>query len=207
MSRPKIKICGLTRQRDATACKELGIDFCGFIFHPDSPRNVKPETASVLDTGPLLRIGVFVNQSAEEVRHIMDFADLDMAQLAGGQDEEFCAEVGPARVIRVFWPERYSGAEDLSADLRRFAGYSAYYLLDAGKSGGGSGRSLDFSRLQELDPPKPWFLAGGLGPHNAADAVSVLSPFALDLNSGVEVEPGIKSRQKIEETLDIIKDY
>ena len=207
MSRPKIKICGLTRQRDATSCKELGIDFCGFIFHPDSPRNVKPETASILDTGSALRIGVFVNQSTEEVRHIMDFADLDMAQLAGDQDVQVCAEVGPARVIRVFWPERYSGADDIAADLKRFAGYTAYYLLDAGKSGGGSGRSLDFRRIQDLDPPKPWFLAGGLGPGNVSDALGVLSPFALDLNSGVEDEPGIKSRQKIEQALDIIKDY
>jgi phosphoribosylanthranilate isomerase len=194
MAEPKIKVCGLTRQRDALACKELGVDFCGFIFHPESPRNVAPETAVVLDAGAALRVGVFVNQSAEEVRHIMDFADLDMAQLAGDQDEEFCAEIGPARVIRVFWPERYGDGEELMEELKRFAGFTGYYLLDAGTSGGGSGRSLNFDKLRGIDPPKPWFLAGGLGPHNLAYALERLAPFAVDLNSGVEEEPGVKSR-------------
>lgn len=205
MVQPKVKICGLTRQSDAAACKELGIDFCGFIFHRPSPRNVAPETAVLLDVGSALRVGVFVDQSAQEIRHIMDFADLDMAQLAGDQDEEFCAEVGPARVIRVFWPERYKNAKDLEKDLDRFAGFTAYHLLDAGTSGGGSGRSLDFETIAGLNKPHPWFLAGGLGPHNLDQALERLSPFAVDLNSGVEPEPGIKSREKIEAALKLVK--
>lgn len=203
--RPKVKVCGLTRQRDAGACKELGVDFCGFIFHPPSPRNVSPETAAVLDAGTALRVGVFVNQDAGLIRNIMEFAKLDLAQLTGDQDEKFCAEVGPERVIRVFWPERYDDMEELNADLKRFAGFAAYYLLDAGTSGGGSGRSMDFDRLRAVVSPKPWLLAGGLGPHNLDLALARLSPFVVDLNSGVETEPGKKSRDLIEKALEIVE--
>lgn len=204
---PKVKICGITRQEDATACVELGIEFCGFIFHPPSPRNIAPEAAANITTDGILRVGVFVHQTAREVLRIMQTAHLDLAQLAGDQDEDFCEKVGAGRIIRVFWPQRYGHVDDLATEFSHFADHAAYFLLDSGIKGGGSGTCLDFGALQTIAPTRPWFLAGGLGPTTIPLALECLSPFAMDLNSGVESEPGVKSRAKIEECLSIIRNH
>jgi len=206
MTTPKVKICGITRQEDATACIQLGVDFCGFIFHPPSPRNIAPTDAARITTDGALRIGVFVHQTVREVQDIMQTARLDLAQLAGDQDEDFCDKLGAERIIRVFWPQRFDHVHDLELELEHFADHAAYILLDAGKFGGGSGTCLDFGFLQTVTPPKPWFLAGGLSPETLPKALECLSPFCLDLNSGVESAPGVKSRDKIEECLAIIRD-
>lgn len=192
-----VKVCGMTRQEDADACMELGADLLGFIFHAPSPRNVSPEQAAAIRTAGVLRVGVFVRQSADEVRAIMQAARLDLAQLAGNQDPEFCRAVGPERVVRVFFPERLGGIPELEAELAAFAGCMRYALLDAGASGGGHGRSLPFASLANIRTPCPWLLAGGLSAANLAEALSQCTPAGVDLNSGVESEPGKKDREKV----------
>ncbi len=200
-----IKVCGLTRQEDAKACMELGVDLTGFIFHPPSPRNVDPAHAAGIETGRAVRVGVFVRQDLEETASIMQKAGLDLAQLTGDQDPEFCKALGPERVMRVFWPERYPDRASLEKDLARFEGAARYVLLDAGTSGGGHGRSLNFSGLKGLNSPAPWFLAGGLGPDNLAKAMAGCNPNGVDLNSGVESAPGIKDAKKLAQAMDIIR--
>jgi len=200
-----IKVCGLTRQEDANACIKLGVDLTGFIFHLPSPRNVSPEHAAGIETGRAVRVGVFVRQDLKETASIMQKAGLGLAQLTGDQDPEFCKIIGPERVMRVFWPERYPDRLSLEKDLARFTGVSRYVLLDAGTSGGGHGRSLDFSGLKGLRCPAPWFLAGGLGPHNLAKAVAGCNPNGVDINSGVESAPGIKDAKKLAKALEIIR--
>ncbi|SDF68163.1 phosphoribosylanthranilate isomerase [Desulfovibrio legallii] len=192
-----VKFCGLTRQEDADQAVRLGARMGGFIFHPRSPRGVRPETAAALDTGPLLRVGVFVEQDAEEIRAIMAAARLDLAQLHGGQSVECAQAVGAERVIRVLWPERYSHRALLYTALRRHAEACAYYLLDAGVKGGGSGRRLEWPDLCCLRAPHPWLLAGGLGPGNVRAALSMCAPCGVDFNSGVEDAPGRKNADKM----------
>ena len=192
-----IKVCGLTRQEDADVCVRLKANLTGFIFHPASPRNITPEAAAAIDTGAAMRVGVFLDQSPSEIRAVMDKANLFLAQLHGGQDEEFCQEIGRRKVMKVFWPERYAGIRELEQDMERFAPFARFYLLDAGKSGGGHGKSLDFSFLGNLHSQKSWFLAGGLGPDNLPLALSQCSPCGVDLNSGVESAPGIKDPEKL----------
>lgn len=200
----KIKVCGIRRQADARVCSELGADFCGFIFHAKSPRKLTPEEAAELDTGEALRVGVFVEQDVDEVKEIMDKARLDLAQLHGGQDRAFCEAVGGKRVIRVFWPERYSHPEDMTHEMVRLAGRAAYFLLDAGQSGGGHGTPIDPAFLRDVHIHAPWFLAGGLGLDNLHGALK-LRPFAVDLNSGVESEPGVKDRALLERCFELIR--
>lgn len=202
-----VKVCGMTRQEDADACMDLGADLLGFIFHPPSPRNVTPEQARAITTAGVLRVGVFVRQGADEVRAIMETARLDLAQLAGNQDEAFCRAVGPERVIRVFWPERHASIPELEAELARFAGLMKYALLDAGTSGGGTGRSLPFASLAGIKTPCPWLLAGGLSAANLGEALSRCSPAGVDLNSGVENEPGKKDRGKVGEAFREVGEY
>ncbi|SDB14411.1 phosphoribosylanthranilate isomerase [Desulfonatronum thiosulfatophilum] len=196
--RPLIKVCGLLRSEDVLLCEELGVDWTGFIFHPASPRNADPKLVAALPRGKALRVGVFVDQSAEDVCRIMKEARLDLAQLHGRQDQQFCAALGRERVIRVFWPQRYAGRELLEQDLQAFASVCNWFLLDAGTSGGGHGASLNFRVLHGLNSPRPWLLAGGLGPENIRQALDRCLPDGLDLNSGVEDAPGKKSGPKLE---------
>ena len=194
----RIKVCGLTRQQDADAAARLGAAFCGFIFHAASPRSLTPQKAAAIGTAGMARVGVFVEQGAEEILAIMEEARLDYAQLHGAQlhgaQSRACAErIGASRVIRVLWPERYAGRQELEADMAAHAPACAWFLLEAGRGGGGSGRPQDWGRLAGLRSPRPWLLAGGLSPLNVASAVAACRPDGLDFNSGVEVAPGKKS--------------
>ncbi|MDR2075447.1 MAG: phosphoribosylanthranilate isomerase [Desulfovibrio sp.] len=198
-----LKVCGLTREEDVRLCLDLGARFTGFIFAPRSPRRILPGDAAAMPRGPAARVGVFAGQDAAEVIRTLKQARLDYAQLHGGEDEDFCRAVGPERIIKTIWPERLGrdGAlfrrEDLEAECARFAPVCAFFLLDAGLQGGGSGRPLAWGTLDGFAPPRPWILAGGLGPDNLAQALAACSPWAVDCNSGVEKAPGRKDAGKL----------
>lgn len=191
----RLKVCGITREEDAQRAAQLGYQYCGFIFHPDSPRHVTMEQAAAIDSGPLLRVGVFVQQGPVEIRAIMREARLHLAQLHGEQTAEEALAIGADQVIRVLWPERYATVEALEADASHQP--CAFFLLDGGEEGGGGGLPLTWERLRTLRLPKGFFLAGGLGPHNVAEALEHCSPAGMDLNSGVESAPGIKDHNKM----------
>ena len=200
-----VKVCGMTRPEDVTGCTEAGADLLGFIFAAKSPRRLTPGQAAALPRTTAKRVGVFVEHTLSEVLAIMDEAGLDLAQLHGGQDPDFCRAVGPDRVIRAFWPQKHPDLDSLAAAMAPFAGAVRFALLDAGTSGGGHGKSLDFATLAELSPPMPWLLAGGLGPDNVAEAVRIAKPHGVDLNSGVESSPGLKDLAKVRRSLWAVK--
>ena len=205
MSARLAKVCGMTRAADVTGCTEAGADLLGFIFAAKSPRRLTPEQAAALPRTTAKRVGVFVEQTLEDVLAIMEQVDLDLAQLHGGQNPDFCRAVGPHRVIRAFWPQKHPTLASLAAEMAAFDGAIRYALLDAGTSGGGHGTSLDFAALAELAPPMPWLLAGGLGPDNVAEALRIAKPHGVDLNSGVESSPGLKDLQKVRRSLWSVK--
>ena len=193
-----VKICGLTRQADVDAALKLGANFLGFIFHDKSPRNITPEAAARLDTGPLVkRVGVFVRQDADEILDIMAKARLDVAQLHGEQSVESARRVGFYQVMRVLWPRRFATLDALAAEMDKHAEACCWYLLDAGSSGGGSGEHLDWAELARLQAPHPWLLAGGLGPDNLARALTLCRPDGVDINSGIEDAPGVKNADRM----------
>ena len=201
MSAHLVKVCGMTRAEDVLGCTEAGADLLGFIFAAKSPRCVTPAQAAALPRTTAKRVGVFVEQTLAEVLAIMAEADLDLAQLHGNQDADFCRAVGPDRVIRAFWPQKHPDLGSLAAEIAPFAGAVRFALLDAGTAGGGHGKSLDFATLAALSPPMPWLLAGGLGPDNLAEAVRLAAPHGVDLNSGVESSPGLKDLAKVRRSL------
>ncbi|MBU1003909.1 MAG: phosphoribosylanthranilate isomerase [Proteobacteria bacterium] len=203
--RQLIKICGITRQQDADVCLAAGVDMTGFIFHESSPRNIQPGAAAAIETGTALRVGVFVRQEQQQVLEIMRRAKLDLAQLCGDQDRAFCRAVGAARVIRVFWPERYKMRAALEDELSDYEQSMSYVLLDAGLSGGGHGRTQDFGLLTGLDSPVPWLLAGGLGVDNLARAMGQCTPSGFDLNSGLESAPGVKDAELVRRAVALIR--
>lgn len=194
----RIKFCGMRRQEDIETAAGLGTDMVGFVFHAASPRGCGPEQAVALSAPGLARVGVFVEQKEEEIARIMTAARLDVAQLHGRQDTAACARrLGAERLWRVIWPQRYTGRAALQAELEREAPYCSAFLVDAGKGGGGSGRVLNWRELERLRWPRPWWLAGGLGPDNVAVALRQCRPDGVDVNSGVEDAPGVKNREKM----------
>lgn len=205
------KICGLRREEDLRLCHELGVDFTGFIFARQSPRFVQPEAVAPLPVhypaapaGRPLRVGVFADQSLDEIRRVASMARLDLLQLHGGEEEDFCRALRPERVIKVLWPQRL-GRQGLEDEMRRFAPVCAWFLLDAGQSGGGSGGHLEWRDLADLRPPRPWLLAGGLGPDSLPEALAACSPDGVDLNSALESAPGEKDHTRMRAAVAIIK--
>jgi len=196
----KIKVCGLTSADDLGVCQEMGIDFTGFIFHPGSPRYVTPEKIGKWSKKNELRVGVFVNAAEKDVLETVDRAGLDMVQLHGGQNPDFCRGLGADMVIKTFWPELFQNSSEFQAELQRFKETCRYFLLDAGRSMGGHGRSIACDWLQDLKSPLPFFMAGGLGPDNL-DQVLRTQASGVDLNSGVEKGPGQKDHEKIKKAV------
>lgn len=185
------KVCGLTRPEDVALCHALGAECTGFIFAEKSPRRISPERAAAMPKGRSLRVGVFAGADRAFAREAARLAGLDLLQLHGGESPEFCRALGPERVIKTLWPEALS-PEDLNRELERFAPVCAYFLLDAGARGGGGGKPLDWTALARVSFPRPWLLAGGLGPETLPAALAACAPDGVDMNSALERAPGVK---------------
>ena len=190
---PKIKICGLTRPRDAQAAAELGADAVGLVFYAKSKRCVDAaQAAEIVATLPpeVAKVALFVNESAEQIRRILGAVPIDVLQFHGDEAPEFCRQFG-----KPYWKAvRVQSAQDIAEAAERYADAAAL-LLDAHIEGqyGGTGQVFDW-RLLPATMPLPWILSGGLNAENVADALRVTHAQAVDVSSGVEQAPGIKSR-------------
>lgn len=195
---PFIKVCGQTHPASVDCAVAYGARYVGFVFHAGSPRSVSPETVAAINTAHVGRVGVFVRQRADEILPIMRQARLDYAQLHGAQSTTDAKLIDPMRVIRVLWPEQAGSLQALQEQIDAWEPYCAAYLLDAGSMGqGGSGRRLALAELGALRLPHPWILAGGLSAENLRDTLAQCRPDGIDLNSGIEIAPGIKSADKM----------
>lgn len=196
MSRTRVKICGITRLEDAQAAISAGADALGFVFYAPSPRAVSiQQVQAMTSTLPpfVSKVGLFVNASADEVRHVIAATGLDCLQFHGDETADYCAQFNLPyyKAIRV-----KPGVNLIQCELD-FASAVAL-LLDtySEKAVGGTGEAFDWS-LIPAQMQKPLILAGGLNPENVAVAVRRVQPYALDVSGGVEAQKGIKSPQKI----------
>lgn len=187
-----LKFCGITRQEDLDAAASLKATHCGFIFHPSSPRFIAPGKAAKLNSHDLIRTGVFVNTDLSDMRRIAREARLDLLQLHGNQSVETAREFGADRIIKVLWPDALA-EEELLMELDKWANHCSLFLTDAGKNGGGSGSCLNWKKLDSLFNNRSWLLAGGLCADNLSRALAECAPTGIDVNSGVELGPGIKN--------------
>ncbi|WP_117237464.1 phosphoribosylanthranilate isomerase [Thermus sediminis] len=188
----RVKICGLTRLEDALLAESLGAWALGFVLAPGSRRRVSPEGAREIAEalGPfVVRVGVFRDQGPEEVLRLMERAHLQVAQLHGHEPPEWAERVGEFfPVIKAFSLEGPARPE--------WADYPASaLLLDSRNPGSGQGYPRDWARPL-LETGKRVILAGGIGPGNLEEVLA-LSPYGVDLASGVEEAPGIKSEAKL----------
>ena len=190
---PKIKICGLTRPQDAQAAAELGADAVGLVFYAKSKRCVDAaQAAEIVAALPpqVVKVALFVNESAEQIRRILGAVPIDIVQFHGDEAPEFCHQFG-----KPYWKAvRVRSAQDIAVAAGRYADAAAL-LLDAHIEGqyGGTGQVFDWRLLPET-MPLPWILSGGLNPGNVAAAVRQTGAAWVDVSSGVEQAPGIKSR-------------
>jgi phosphoribosylanthranilate isomerase len=198
MSRPKLKICGITSLVDARAAIDCGADFLGFNFFRPSPRFIEPTAARAILgqlPGGVETVGIFVNEARpEDVVGVMSASGVRFAQLHGEEDPAYCAAVGPERVIKAL-----RITDDF--DPRRVLRYpSTAILLDTydAKLYGGTGRTTNWDVARMAARMARVFLAGGLSAENVAAAIRAVEPFAIDLNSGVESAPGRKDPGKLE---------
>ncbi len=184
-----VKICGLTRAEDVRTAVDAGADALGFVFAA-SPRQVSAGQAAALCAkvpAGRTRIGLFMNQDADEVRAALKLTPLDMIQFHGGEDNAFCAAFGLPFLKAVSMFEEDPG--QAAAAFPDAAGI----LLDSHEPGGAGGTGRTFDWRQRVGSDKPLWLAGGLNPGNVAEAVRQFQPYAVDVSSGVESSPGIKS--------------
>jgi len=195
-----VKICGVTNWRDAKLAIEAGADFLGFNFYPRSPRYITPARArQIVRRLPrsVRAVGVFVNEDAATIRRISRAVGLQMAQLHGEESPQTVAEIARALpVIKAFRVRR--GFRP--ATLRRYRAARAF-LLDgySPRRRGGAGEQFDWRIVERARRFGKIFLAGGVRPENATDAVLRVRPYALDVCSGVESKPGKKDAARLRE--------
>ena len=190
---PKIKICGFTRPQDAQAAAELGADAVGLVFYAKSKRCVDAAQAAEITAAlppQVVKVALFVNESAEQIRRILGTVPIDIVQFHGDEAPEFCRQFGKPyrKAVRV------QSAQDIAEAAEHYADAAAL-LLDAHIEGqyGGTGQVFDWRLLPDT-MPLPWILSGGLNPDNVAAALRQTGAAWLVVSSGVEQAPGIKNR-------------
>ena len=191
----EIKVCGLTRPADADRCAELGVDVIGLNFWPGTPRCIDIDRArAILERWPKAAVAVFVDPAPERVAEVREATGIRWVQLHGEESPSFLASLQPHAYKAV-------GVADASdiARARRFGG--EHLLLDARVAGampGGTGQGFDWALAEAVARERRLTLAGGLNPENVGDAIVRVRPFRVDVASGVESAPGLKSAARLE---------
>lgn len=187
----KIKLCGLSRAEDIAAANRLMPDYIGFVFAKKSRRYVSPERAAELKAlldPRITAVGVFVNETPENIANLLESGVIDAAQLHGDEDEEYISSLRKLtdktliKAFKVNSVQDVIKAESSSADL---------VLLD---SGAGTGSVFDWELIRTVK--RRYFLAGGLDSRNVGEAIETLHPWAVDVSSGIETG-GIKDEKKM----------
>lgn len=199
----KVKICGITSREDALLAVELGADALGFIF-ASSPRRITPQRAKeIIQILPPFvdRVGVFVNEEIFRVKEIAKFCCLTTLQFQGDESPKYCTEFHQ-KIIKSF-----SVKDEVPREISDYRVDA--YLLDtfSEKKRGGTGKTFNWEIAREVKKLySPLILSGGLTPNNVKEAIRKVKPYAVDVAGGVEVSPGKKSREKLREFIQKVKE-
>lgn len=201
MARTRVKICGMTNREEALHAAAEGVDALGFIFATKSPRYISPSGARdiISDLPPFVdRVGVFLNETQKDVEDIASYCGLTTLQLHGSEPPEYCEKLS-YKIIKSF---QVKPDFDFSL-LKAYEDKVSAFLFDTyhKDKDGGTGEIFDWSLVAELDTALPVILAGGLGTENVARAIKEIRPFAVDVNSTLETDPGVKDLELISRLL------
>lgn len=199
MEPPRIKFCGIVGVDDAEHAAALDAWAVGMILWPGSPRYCPRAEAEAIGAALHRRTevaGVFVNAHLDEVAEAADAFGLTLLQLHGDEGPVYCAEAARRTGAKVIKAARVAGRSDIR-ELRAFQ--TDFHLLDAHVPGvqGGTGATFAWELTSEHPRDRPLILSGGLTPANVAEAVAAVRPFAVDVASGVEREPGVKDHAQM----------
>jgi phosphoribosylanthranilate isomerase len=197
----KVKICGITRLEDALHSAAAGADFLGYIFYAPSKRFIAPRSAleivqQVRQQFPQVKhVGVFVDEEPANMAWVRNLAGLDYVQLHGKEAPSVCDELSALgmEVIKALGID----AAGARADFRDYP--VSFYLCDTFDENlkGGTGRAFNLDLLPDDLPREKLFLAGGLNPENVGEYVAIARPYAVDVSTGVESSPGVKSHEQV----------
>lgn len=212
--RTRIKICGITRELDLLAAVNAGADAVGFVFHPTSKRFVSAERAGQLVSrlpAFVSSVALFVNPDLSFVRSVIDQMQPSLLQFHGDESPEFCAsfDMPYLKAFRVGAPG-IDQPEGLARFCQEFQGARGWLFDSYTPAYGGSGHGFDHQLLSEVLALNPQqrpsvILSGGLSAENLGSAVRQVRPWAVDVSSGVEDSPGIKSATKISMFISAVK--
>ena len=200
----RIKVCGITREEDAERAAELGVDALGFVFYAQSPRAVSPERArEIIRCLPpfVVAVGVFVDSPVSQVLSVVEICRLGAVQLHGSEDPDFCSRL-PVKVIKSF---RVRG-DTFPEEILRYNVDAI--LLDTFRPGlpGGTGSTFPWEIARRAKAYGRIIVAGGLNSGNVRQAIQEAAPYAVDVSSGVESEPGRKDPERMAEFVRKVKD-
>ncbi len=207
----KIKVCGNRQLDQLKELENIGIDYAGLIFYPQSPRYVlkKITGKEVRDLNlSIPKVGVFVNASEEEIILQVEDFGLDMVQLHGDETASFCSRISNRiKVIKAF---RILDVEaNIDWLVKEYEEVCDYYLFDKANAGlyGGTGEKFNWNLLENSMIGKPFFLSGGISSEDAEALKTFHHPFfyGVDVNSRFEIEPGIKDMTLIKEFVHQLK--
>jgi phosphoribosylanthranilate isomerase len=210
----RIKIDGIRTEEQALGAAEAGADFIGMVF-AESPRQITPSEAEKIvaalknKKSHVETVGVFVNSRSGTVNNIAEKCGLDYVQLSGDEPWEYCREITQPliqviRVSRNRKPEQV--CKDLSYGTKLLGEKKHIYLIDSSVPGlyGGTGRKFDWKLAVPIAREFPVIIAGGLTPENVSEAIKVISPWGVDVSSGVETK-GVKDLDKIKKFIEAVR--
>ena len=204
MKRTRIKICGLRDHAGVEACKNAGADAVGFVFFELSPRFVQPEQVAKLvnELGPWQTpVALFVNPEPAQVNQVVELIPNVLLQFHGDESVELCESFERPYLKAV----RMKRDTDLLAVSQRFASAAGLLADSWSKNYGGSGTTFDWGWLPDLSKlHQPLILSGGLDEQNVFQALQQISPYGVDVSSGVERQPGVKCGSKIHAFCDAV---
>ncbi len=210
--RTRGQMCGTTQLKDGLAAVLYGVDALGFILYPKSPRYVPPEEIAAIcgQLPPFVdRVGVVVNESIATAIRLVDIAGFSYLQLHGSESSHYCRELKNAlphlKLIKAF----RVGEQTSRDEFTPYEGLVDSFLLDTYVKGnrGGTGRAFDWSLVADLNLNSPIILAGGLTSENILSAISTVLPYGVDINSGVELQPGKKNHARLKEMMERIMSW
>ena len=200
-----LKICGMREQVNIEEIASIGPDYMGFIFYDKSPRFIAgPQDLRFPED--VKKVGVFVNAEIGEIKDKVASIGLDAVQLHGDESAEYVknlsVEIPRVEIIKAFGISESKDFEVCS----EYEGRASYFLFDNKSKGyGGTGVKFNWDTLESYSGATPFFISGGIGPEDVEEALFLSHKFdklvGIDINSGIEIEPGLKSLPKATEVL------
>ena len=210
MNNIKIKICGIKTSTILDYCNKLNVDYFGLVFYKKSPRNINNKVACNLinlqKKKNINPVGVFVNHNLNELNELIKITNLRYIQLHGNENNDYIKKLKEKNNLIIIKAINIQNENDFH-QIRLFAQADLFlfdYKPKKNELPGGNAKSFDWSLLKGQNITKPWFISGGINKNNVNKLLENLTPYGIDISSGVEDKPGIKNINKIKNIVDLI---